>query len=229
MNLNGLFSDPLAVPHLTVTVILINLVLAFVLSFVSAVIYRATHKGLSYSQSFTISLILISFFIAAIVMVIGNSLALAFAAFGAVSLIRFRTAIKDARDIAFVLLAVAIGFASGTGSYIIAVATTGLGLLIVYGLAKTNFGSIRKYDYVLSFSIQTDSFSNDKLRQVFSEYLKYDNLLNLVTRENGKILDQSFNVRFINSSEIDKFAKSLSLVPGVSEVDMISAKNDIEY
>ena len=141
MNLNGLFSDPLAVPHLTVTVILINLVLAFVLSFVSAVIYRATHKGLSYSQSFTISLILISFFIAAIVMVIGNSLALAFAAFGAVSLIRFRTAIKDARDIAFVLLAVAIGFASGTGSYIIAVATTGLGLLIVYGLAQCDLGA----------------------------------------------------------------------------------------
>ena len=229
MNFNGLFNNPLSVPQLTLTVILINLAAAFVLSFVSAIIYRTTHKGLSYSQSFTVSLVVISFFIAAIVMVIGNSLALAFAAFGAVSLIRFRTAIKDARDIAFVLLAVAIGFASGTGSYIIAVSTTVLGLLIVYMLAKTNFGSIRKYDYVLSFSTHTDSFSSDKLRQVFGEYLKYDNLLNLVARENGKVLDQSFNVRFINASEVEKFAKALSQLPGVSSVDIISAKNDIEY
>lgn len=229
MNFNGLFTNPLSVPQLTLMVILINLASAFVLSFVAAIVYRTTHKGLSYSQSFTVSLVLISFFIAAIVMVIGNSLALAFAAFGAVSLIRFRTAIKDARDIAFVLLAVAIGFASGTGSYIIAVSTTGFGLLIVYILARTNFGSIRKYDYVLSFSTHTDSFSSDKLRQVFGEYLKYDNLLNLVARENGKILDQSFNVRFINASEVEKFAKALAQLPGVSSVDIISAKNDIEY
>lgn len=229
MNLNGLFNNPLSVSQLTFSVILINLAAAFVLSFIGAWIYRSTHKGLSYSQSFTISLVLISFFIASIVMVIGNSLALAFAAFGAVSLIRFRTAIKDARDIAFVLLSVAIGFASGTGSYVIAISTTVFGLLIVYILAKTNFGSIRKYDYVLSFSAQTDNFANEKLREVFTEYLKYDNLLNLVARENGKILDQSFNVRFINSQEIDKFAKKLGQLPGIGDVDIISAKNDIEY
>ena len=80
--------------------------------------------------------ILISFFIAAIVMVIGNSLALAFAAFGAVSLIRFRTAIKDARDIAFVLLAVVIGFSSGTGSYVIGIATSVFGFLIAFVIEK---------------------------------------------------------------------------------------------
>ncbi len=229
MNFNGLFTTPGTIPQLTLIVIFINLASAFVLSLLSALVYRATHKGLSYSQSFTISLVLISFFITSIVMVIGNSLALAFAAFGAVSLIRFRTAIKDARDIAFVLLAVAIGFSTGTGSYIIAVVTTVFGLLIVYVLAKINFGSIRKYDYVLSFSTSAESFSNDKLRAVFTEYLKFDSLLNLVARENGKILDQSFNVRFINSQEIDKFARALGMLSGVSDVDIISAKNDIEY
>ena len=229
MNLNGLFSAPGTIPQLTLAVILLNLASALVLSFISALVYRHTHKGLSYSQSFTVSLILISFFIAAIVMVIGNSLALAFAAFGAVSLIRFRTAIKDTRDIAFVLLAVVIGFSSGTGSHVIGIATTAFGLSIVYVLARTNFGSIRKYDYVLSLTTNTDAFSSDKLRDVFTEYLKFDNLLNLVARENGKILDQSFNVRFIDSSEIDKFARALGQLPGVSDVDIISAKNDIEY
>ena len=229
MNFNGLFTNPQAIPQLTALIIFANLLCAFVLSWLSALVYRATHKGLSYSQSFTISLILISFLISAIVMVIGNSLALAFAAFGAMSLIRFRTAIKDARDIAFVLLSVAIGFASGTGSYLIALATTAVGLAIVYVLWKTNFGSIRKYDYVLSLSIHADGFENEKLRGVFTEFLKYDSLLNLVSRENGKVLDQSFNVRFINSQEIDQFAKRLSQLPGVSDVDIISAKNDIEY
>jgi len=226
---DGLFSQPGVVVQLTFWVVLINLASAFALSLVSAIVYRMTHRGLSYSQSFTVSLVMIGFLIASIVMVIGNSLALAFAAFGAMSLIRFRTAIKDPRDIAFVLFAVAVGFASGTGSYFIALATVALGLLIVYVLSKTNFGSIRRYDYVLSFTANTESFSNEKLGEQFAKYLKYNNLLNLVARENGKVLDQSYNVRFINSSEIDKFARELGMLPGVSEIDIISAKNDIEY
>ena len=229
MNFNGLFSNPNAIPQLTLVVILLNLVSAFVLAWLAALVYRATHKGLSYSQRFTISLILISILISGIVMVIGNSLALAFAAFGAMSLIRFRTAIKDARDIAFILLSVTIGFACGTGSYIIALSTTALGLVVVYILWKTNFGSIRKYDYVLSLSIHPETFDDEKLRAVFTEFLKYDSLLNLVARENGKVLDQSFNVRFINSQDIDQFAKRLSQLPGVTDIDIISAKNDIEY
>lgn len=214
---------------LSIQTIIINLAVAFILSLLVALVYRATHRGLSYSQGFTVSLILIGFLIASVVMVIGNSLALAFAGFGAMSLIRFRTAIKDARDIAFVLLAVAVGMGAGTGNYLLAGLTALIAIIAAYVLYKMNFGSIRKYDYVLSFSAQSADFVSDRLREVFAEFLKYDNLLNVAAREGGKAMDYSFNVRFINAQEIDKFARRVSELPGVSDIDILSAKNDIEY
>ena len=164
---------------LTLSIVVANILLAFALSLIIALVYRKTHKGLSYSQSFTFTLVLIGFIIAVIMMVIGNSVARAFGAFGAFSLIRFRTAIKDTKDIAFILLVVAIGLASGTGNYLIAIITALFAVLVILALTKINFGSIRKYDYILNFSVDPEKFSNDKLREVFGRFLKYDNLLNV--------------------------------------------------
>lgn len=227
--MNGLFNTPLVSGALPISTMALNIAAAFVLSLFVALTYRATHRGLSYSQGFTVSLILMGFLIASMVMVIGNSIALAFAGFGAMSLIRFRTAIKDVRDIAFVLLTVAIGFASGTGNYALAAMTAVFAIVVAFVLYKLNFGSIRKYDYVLSFSAQSEEFQGDKLRKLFAEFLKYDQILNVVTRDNGRIVDHSFNIKFINPAEIEKFARGLSGLPGIADVDIISAKNDIEY
>ena len=214
---------------MTIFTIIFNILLAFALSLIVAWIYKATHKGISYSQSFTFTLILIGFLIAVIIMVIGNSLAVAFGAFGVFSLIRFRTAIKDARDVAFILLVVAIGLAVGTSNYIIALATTIFSVIIIYILTRLNFGSIRKYDYILNFSAEANRFSNDKMRAIFAEFLKYDNLLNVVSRENGRILDYSFNIKFIKPSDLENFISRLNQIEGINNVDIISAKNDIEY
>jgi len=217
-------SDPLSWQ-----LIIISIVLAFIMSLSVAITYRKTHKGLSYSQSFSFTIVLIGVLITVIMMVIGNSIARAFGAFGAFSLIRFRTAIKDTKDLGFILIAVAIGLATGTGNYLIAIIATVASIIIVYALTKMNFGSIRKYDYILNFSAKTDDFSNDKMREVFGEFLKYDNLLNVSSRENGQILDYSFNIKFVKSSELKEFMQKLDQAGGISDVDIISAKNDIEY
>lgn len=219
-----------AVPEqLTLTAVVVNLALSFVLSLIIAIVYRNTHKGLSYSQSFTFTLVLIGVLLSVIMMVVGNSLARAFGAFGAFSLIRFRTAIKDTRDLAFVLLVVCLGLAVGTGNYLIAILTTLFSVAIIYLLYKINFGSIRKYDYVLTFSAASEKFSNEKMREVYLAYLKYNYLLNVSSRENGKILDYTFNIKFLAEDEIEKFINQLSRLDGVSNIDVISAKNDIEY
>ncbi|MDD5031505.1 MAG: DUF4956 domain-containing protein [Patescibacteria group bacterium] len=227
--LDNLFNVSAASSQLTLGAIIIDLVLAFILSFIVAVVYKNTHKGLSYSQSFTFTLILIGILVSVVIMVIGNSLAVAFGAFGTFSLIRFRTAIKDTRDVAFILLVVTIGLSVGTRNYLIAILATVFTLAVVYGLNKINFGSIRKFDFILNFSVLTKTFSNDRMRDVFKEYLKYDNLLNVTSREGGKFLDYSFNIKFILNSDMEQFLGKFNSLEGVEDVDLISAKNDIEY
>ena len=89
--------------------ILLNLAIAFVLAIMVAFTYRATHRSLSYSQSFILTVIFVTIITAMVIMVIGNNLARAFALVGAMSIIRFRTVVKDTKDTAFIFLALATG------------------------------------------------------------------------------------------------------------------------
>jgi len=206
-----------------------NLVLAFVLSFIIALVYKATHKGLSYSQTFVLTLVIAGIVIAAVMMVIGSNIARAFGVFGAFSLLRFRTAIKDAKDMAYLFLVMAVGMAVGSGTYLIAFFLTLLALVVIVVLTRMNFGSIRRFDYVLNFNFDTKQSSDQAYKSVFERHLKQNTLLNIKAIEQGQVLMLSFSIRFINESSSQEFTSALSQVHGVSQVNLITAKNDIEY
>ena len=124
--------------------ILINLTLSFILGVIVSIVYKKTHKGLSYSQSFMITNVFVAVIVCMVIMIIGNSLARAFALVGALSIIRFRTVVKDTKDTAFIFWSLATGMASGTGSYFLAISGTIILSIIAFILHKTNFGSIVK-------------------------------------------------------------------------------------
>ena len=101
--------------------IILNLILSFFLGLLISFVYKSTHKGMSYSQSFMITNIFICLIVCMVIMIIGNNLARAFALVGALSIIRFRTVIKDTKDTAYIFWSLAGGMACGTGSYFIAI------------------------------------------------------------------------------------------------------------
>jgi len=208
----------------------INLAFSFLLSLIVAIIYKNTHRGLSYSQAFVINLILVSVIITGVMMVIGNNIATAFGAFGAFSLVRFRTAIKDPRDMSYIFLVLAVGMAVGTNNYDIALFMTVASSLIILALSKLNFASIRKYDYILSFTLKSSNgIRTDVYQEVFSKYLKDRNILNINTMKGGKFLELSFSIKFFNDEEKGEFVKELGEVSDIFDINLIAAKNDIEY
>ena len=77
--------------------------------------YRYTHRGTSYSQSFMITLFAMSVCTAVVMMIIGSNIARAFSLVGALSIIRFRTAVKDPRDTGYLFAAMVAGMGCGTG------------------------------------------------------------------------------------------------------------------
>ena len=93
------------------------LCLSFALSLVIAWIYRATHQGVSYSQQYVHTLVLMGTVVALIMLIIGSNVARAFALVGALSIIRFRNAVKETRDVGFIFLVMALGMAVGTRFY----------------------------------------------------------------------------------------------------------------
>ena len=141
--------------YLTESEIVFNLVLTLILTLILAYTYKATHRGLSYSQSFVNAIVLVGMITAAAMMIIGSSLVSAFALLGAFSIIRFRTPVKDVKDISFIFLSLVTGMGVGTGNYNIALITTIVMVLVIFAFHYTNFGSMRKYGYILTFSFDS--------------------------------------------------------------------------
>ena len=209
--------------------ILINLIIAFFLGFIISLVYKKTHKGLSYSQSFVLTNIFVCVIVSMVIMVIGNNLARAFALVGALSIIRFRTVVKDTKDTAFIFWSLAAGMASGTGSYFLAISGTSVISMIALVLYYTNYGSIFKSEFIIQFRSRNSAKNKKNYNKIFSEYCKSSTLLNAESSGDGQSLKLSFDIVLKENKTYDEFIQKLSKVSGLSEVVAVAAKNDVDY
>ena len=227
----GVLSDLTDISHIYhPSEILINLVLSFILGVLISLIYKKTHKGLSYSQSFMVTNIFVAVIVCMVIMIIGNSLARAFALVGALSIIRFRTVVKDTKDTAYIFLSLAVGMAAGTGSYFLAIA----GSIIISGIALilfyTNFGSIIKSEFIVQFRINSnDSNITSQYNRLISDFTKSQTLLSSESSGDGQTIKVSFDVVMKEEIKQNELISKISKIDGVSEVVIIAAKSDIDY
>lgn len=104
---------------LNLQIILLNNVVALVAAFFLMFVYKITYSGAAYSRKFNVSLGLIVVITTSIMCVISNNVALSLGMVGALSIIRFRTAVKDVRDASFIFWAIAIGIGCGVSQYVL--------------------------------------------------------------------------------------------------------------
>ena len=138
----------------------VGLVLSTLLVLALIQTYRATHSGATYSAGFLQALFILAACTTLIMVVIGSNVARAFSLVGALSIVRFRTAIKDPRDVGFVFVALALGMACGTGFYLQAILFTLFlcGLLLV--LARLNVGRAQANEAIVRVTAEGgDAFS----------------------------------------------------------------------
>ncbi len=212
------------------TEIVINLILAFIFGLVISLVYKFTHKGLSYSQSFMITNVFVSVIVCMVIMIIGNNLARAFALVGALSIIRFRTVVKDTKDTAYIFWSLASGMALGTGSYFLAIAGNTIISLIAYILFKTNYGSIVKSEFILQFRIKSgDKKISENYYKILSKYTKSQTLLSSETSDDKNSTKVSLDIIMKDEFNQNNLLEEISKVDGLSEVIIIAAKTDIDY
>ena len=227
----GIFADLTDISHIYhPSEILINLVLSFILGVLISLIYKKTHKGLSYSQSFMVTNIFVAVIVCMVIMIIGNSLARAFALVGALSIIRFRTVVKDTKDTAYIFWSLAAGMAAGTGSYFLAIA----GSIIISGIALmlfyTNFGSIIKSEFIVQFRINSnDPNITSQYNKLISDFTKSHTLLSSESSGDGQTIKVSFDVVMKEEMKQNELISKISKIDGVSEVVIIAAKSDVDY
>ena len=105
---------------LTLTQITLNISIAALMGLVIFVSYYITHRGTIYSKKFNASLVVLTVLTGTVMTVIGNNIALSLGMVGALSIVRFRTAIKDSRDTIYIFWTVISGICCGVGDYAVA-------------------------------------------------------------------------------------------------------------
>ena len=208
--------------------ILINIVLGFVLGIVISYVYKKTHKGLSYSQSFMLTLVFVTIIVSAVMMIIGNNLARAFALVGALSIIRFRTVVKDTKDTAYVFLALAAGMAAGTSSYFLAIVTTSFLSFIAIVLHYINYGSYYKSEFILRFRAPAGE-ERKEYSNCLNKYAKIVNLLHVEPSGDNQTVKLTFDIIMKKDMQPDIFTKELSALENISEVLLVASKHDVDY
>jgi len=228
-SINNFFNKEILTHIYLPSEIIINLLISFILGLVISFVYKKTHRGLSYSQSFVVTNIFIAVIVCMVIMIIGNNLARAFALVGALSIIRFRTVVKDTKDTAYIFWSLAVGMAAGTGSYFLALAGTIIITFIAIILYVTNYGSIYKSEFILQFRSKNDNDKKNEYNNVISDYTKSSKLLNVESSGDNKSLKLSFDVVMKEAKSYDQFVTDLSNIQGLTEVIVIAAKNDVDY
>lgn len=124
--------------------ILANILVAGIMGFLIFVSYFISHRGTIYSKKFNVSLVVLTVMTAMVMTVIGNNVALSLGMVGALSIVRFRTAIKDSRDTVYIFWTIIAGICCGVGDYIVA----GIGSAVVFVLFLL-FGAIKNNNRML--------------------------------------------------------------------------------
>ncbi|MDL2288092.1 DUF4956 domain-containing protein [Oscillospiraceae bacterium OttesenSCG-928-F05] len=125
---------------LTLEDILLNFLVAVLLGIVIYCSYRFSHSSAVYSARFNVSLLMLTLTTTLVMNVIGNNIALSLGMVGALSIVRFRTAIKDPRDATYIFWGIAVGICCGVSEYLIAAIGTGVIflLMLLFGSIKSN-------------------------------------------------------------------------------------------
>ncbi|MFC0469980.1 DUF4956 domain-containing protein [Halalkalibacter kiskunsagensis] len=168
--------------------------LSFLLSLLITWVYKKTHKSGQYSQTFVQTIIIMSVVVSVIMIVIGNNIAVAFGLVGAFSIIRFRSAMADPKDIAFIFFGMAAGIACGLGFYTLAILFAITLSLLIYILYATNYGAKDELAKTLKVTIPENMHYDQVFDEIFATFLAQHKLLQVETTNLGTMYQLTYTI-----------------------------------
>lgn len=222
MNPRTLLSADFSPSHVT-----LSLILAFALAFLWATVYRKTHTGIAYSRSFFLSLMLIAPIVAMIMMAIGTNVALSLGLVGSLSVIRFRTAIKDAKDITFLFCTIAIGLCAGASAWMLAIIGTSLLSLITIVMARIGHDRAASSDYILVFRSDQKEPWNSLLPEA-QQLVTWKQLRGASNVGSGQEFEYTYNVRLAPAAAPERIVSAFSHSDTIRQVALIAPENHLD-
>jgi uncharacterized membrane protein YhiD involved in acid resistance len=205
--------------------VVLVLALSFVLSAYIGWIYQKTHRGSSYTQSFVFTLVLNGMVVALIMMVIGSNIARAFSLVGALSIIRFRNAVRETRDVGFIFFTMAIGMAVGTKFYLLAVIGAVVISLVILLMTRFDWYARPMSSQILRIQIPDGTPFDTLFDRVFVRYTSSSELISADSVDSGTLTELTYSVGMKRPDQVQEFLAEIKSLNGHNKVTLIAGYN----
>ncbi len=203
---------------ISISSVITILALAFALGLFIFFIYKITFKGVLYSKNFNISLLLMTLITSSIMIAISSNIVLSLGMVGALSIVRFRSAIKDPIDIVYIFWAVSVGITTGSGMLMLSIISTiGIGIVVVL-INKINFTNYSFLLVVKSSNIE----NNEELSNTIKTHVNKFELKSMQNIKSGIEFVFELNTK----KELTEMMKELRTIEFVETASLISYNGD---
>jgi len=209
----------------TVLDVVLVLVLSFALSAFIGWIYQLTHRGTSYTQSFVFTLVMNGMIVALVMLIVGSNIARAFSLVGALSIIRFRNAVKETRDVGFIFFTMAIGMAIGTRFYLLGIIAAVVISLVVVLMTRLNWFERQMATQILRVYVPNDTPFDSLFDRAFIKYTSVSELISVDTVQNGILTELVYSVGLKKAAIMQDFIAEIKKLNGGNKVTLIAGYN----
>ena len=218
MDLQELITDLLntstTYDSITIDRVILALLISFLLNLLIALIYQKTFKGVVYNREFKVSLVLTGLIVTLVLLPISSNIALSLGMLGALSIVRFRTAIKDPKDMVFTFWTIAVGIICGAGLYLVAIIGVPVIAVMLLGIERVHIRGPSPYLMVVHYNSEAE----DALQKAVPKYKLRSRTVN------DNIIELMGEVK-LNDKEVPQM-DALMEIKGVKDVSILSYTSD---
>lgn len=211
--------------QMTLIVVLISLALGHVIGWT----YMLTHRGVSYSQGFATSLVILPIIVAFIMKLMASNFVIALGLLAVFAMVRFRNVLKDTRDTTFILWAIACGMGVGTFHFSSVIAGCLCVALILFYLRVTAFGQRQRYDVVLNVELNPEGngMAEETLLQILR---RHSARMRLASRRIDTKMNKDLSYRLLlrDPSRQGDLVTELEGTKGINRVSLFEREDEVE-
>ena len=224
--------DIFNIQDLTGEISILDMVVVMVLSFALSAfigwIYKTTHRGTSYTQSFVFTLVLNGMVVALVMLIVGSNIARAFSLVGALSIIRFRNAVKESRDVGFIFFTMAVGMAIGTKFYLLAIIAAVVISLMILVMTRFNWFAREMSSQILRIQVPNNLPFDTLFDQTLLKFTSTSELISVDSVHSGMLTELTYTIGLKRSNLIQEFISDIKKLNGNNKVTLIAGYNNTD-
>jgi len=208
--------------------ILLALLVPFLLSSVIATVYRWTFQSVSYSRSFIHTMVLSSMCVSMVIMAVGDSFARGLGILGSLAIVRFRSPIRDPRDMVFLFACMGIGITCGSAAFGVAILSTLMFGLVALLLHWSPFASRRAHEALLRYVVPSKFASDEKVKEILQNFCATFSLIAVREVGQGEMVECCYQIRLRDPSYQLDIMEGLAKIPLLTEPNLLLQRTTVE-